>query len=196
MELTELPIVSVRNSPAEAAPESAPEDAAEEQLSFDEVYDRYFDDMWRALRRLGVPEMSAEDAAQDVFVIVHRRLSEFEGRSQLRTWIYGVALNVARSYRRKLARARSSVDTLSASESTPDRDAAQTQALQIVDETLQAMDVEKREMFVLKEIEELTAPEIASILDLKLPTVYTRIRAARIQFTDLLRQRRREGGLS
>lgn len=195
MELT-VPIVSVRNSPAEAAPESAPEDAAEEQLSFDEVYDRYFDDMWRALRRLGVPEMSAEDAAQDVFVIVHRRLSEFEGRSQLRTWIYGVALNVARSYRRKLARARSSVDTLTASESTPDRDAAQTQALQIVDETLQAMDVEKREMFVLKEIEELTAPEIASILDLKLPTVYTRIRAARIQFTDLLRQRRREGGLS
>lgn len=195
MELT-VPIVSVRNSPAEAAPESAPEDAAEEQLSFDEVYDRYFDDMWRALRRLGVPEMSAEDAAQDVFVIVHRRLSEFEGRSQLRTWIYGVALNVARSYRRKLARARSSVDTLTANESTPDRDAAQTQALQIVDETLQAMDVEKREMFVLKEIEELTAPEIASILDLKLPTVYTRIRAARIQFTDLLRQRRREGGLS
>jgi RNA polymerase sigma-70 factor, ECF subfamily len=195
MELT-VPIVSVRNSPAEAAPESAPEDAAEEQLSFDEVYDRYFDDMWRALRRLGVPEMSAEDAAQDVFVIVHRRLSEFEGRSQLRTWIYGVALNVARSYRRKLARARSSVDTLTANESTPDRDAAQTQALQIVDETLQAMDSEKREMFVLKEIEELTAPEIASILDLKLPTVYTRIRAARIQFTDLLRQRRREGGLS
>jgi RNA polymerase sigma-70 factor, ECF subfamily len=196
MELPELPIVSVRNTRAETAPEPESDPSDPEELSFDEVYDRYFDDMWRALRRLGVPEMSAEDAAQDVFVIVHRRLSEFEGRSQLRTWIYGVALNVARSYRRKLARARPSIDSIEASESTPDRDAAQAEALQIVDETLQSMDEQKREMFVLKEIEELTAPEIAAILDLKLPTVYTRIRAARIQFTDLLRQRRREGGLS
>lgn len=196
MELTEFPIVSARNSRAEAVPEAASEGAHGEDLSFDEIYDRYFDDMWRALRRLGVPEMSAEDAAQDVFVIVHRRLAEFEGRSQLRTWIYGVALNVARSYRRKLARTRSSIDAIEASQRTPDHDAAQVEALRIVDETLQAMDEPKREMFVLKEIEELSAPEIAAILDLKLPTVYTRIRAARLQFTDLLRQRRREGGLS
>ena len=46
----------------------------------------------RALRRLGVSEADAPDVLQDVFVVVHRKLGEFEGRSQLKTWIYGIAV--------------------------------------------------------------------------------------------------------
>ena len=57
--------------------------------------------MFRVLRRLGVTEASAEDALQDVFFVAWRRRSDFEGRAALRTWLYGIALRVARDYRRQ-----------------------------------------------------------------------------------------------
>ena len=61
------------------------EEASTSTLAFDEVYDRWLDFVWRSLRRLGVPQASLDDAVQDVFVVVHRRLSTFEGRSTLKT---------------------------------------------------------------------------------------------------------------
>src|SRR6186713_2887600 len=69
--------------------------------AFAEVYESCAKLVWRNLRRLGVPEAALEDAAQDVFLVVHRRLSEFEGRSTLRTWIFGIVLRVAARHRRK-----------------------------------------------------------------------------------------------
>ena len=67
--------------------------------SFDNVYDTYFPYVWRSVQRLGVPAASTDDVAQEVFMVVHRRLAEFEGRSTLKTWLYGIALRVARAHR-------------------------------------------------------------------------------------------------
>ena len=80
----------------------------------DAVYRENFSTVWRGLRRLGVPERSLEDAAQDVFLIVHRRANDFEGRSSVRTWIYGIAVRVAKDYRRAEARHSQRVEQLAA----------------------------------------------------------------------------------
>ncbi len=66
---------------------------------FGAVYEEYFDFVWRTLRRYGVPEAAMDDAIQDAFLVVHSRLPTFEGRSSLRTWIFGIARRVARDHR-------------------------------------------------------------------------------------------------
>ena len=71
-----------------------------------EIYERHFDFVWRSLRRLGVQAVDLEDAAQDVFVVVHRRLVDFEHRSTLKSWLFGIALRVAKVYRHKATRQR------------------------------------------------------------------------------------------
>ena len=72
--------------------------------SFDEVYAAHFGFVWRVLRTFGVPAASLEDAAQDVFVVVHRRLPEFEGRAAITTWLFAIVLGVARNHRRSQRR--------------------------------------------------------------------------------------------
>src|SRR5262245_20245633 len=77
---------------------SAPEDV--EVREFSAFYEQYFAFVWRSVRRLGVADHAVDDAVQDVFVVVHRRLAEFEGRSSVRSWLFGIALRVARARRR------------------------------------------------------------------------------------------------
>src|SRR5262245_65871367 len=78
-------------------PEHAP---MAEPMTFREVYDEHFRFVWRSLRRLGVRESDVADAVQDVFVVVHRRLGDFEGRSKVTTWLYGICYRVAKDRRR------------------------------------------------------------------------------------------------
>lgn len=160
-------------------------DVPAEPETFEDIYDAYFDYVWRSLRRLGVPEVSADDAAQDVFVVVHRRLGDFEGRSTLKTWLFGIALRVARSHRRRLAR-KGHVDPLPpdvlSEESDPEAEVEKRKAIGVLDAFLNSLDEDKRAVFVLAEIEQMTAPEIEAALGVKLNTVYSRLRAARKAF--------------
>src|SRR3954469_17470883 len=68
---------------------------------FQEVFVQHGRFVWRTLRYLGVAEADLEDVCQEVFLVVHRRLPEFEGRSSIRTWVYGIALRVASDYRKR-----------------------------------------------------------------------------------------------
>ncbi|HSD87703.1 MAG TPA: sigma-70 family RNA polymerase sigma factor, partial [Kofleriaceae bacterium] len=77
------------------------QDRASAAPSFDEVYAAHFAFVWRVLRTFGVPDAALEDAAQDVFVVVHRRLPEFEGRAAITTWLFAIARRVAGAHRRK-----------------------------------------------------------------------------------------------
>jgi len=74
---------------------ASPVEGAAARPTFEEAYEQLFDFVWRSLRRLGVPAASIDDAVQDVFVVIHRRLADFEGRSALKTWAFGIALRVA-----------------------------------------------------------------------------------------------------
>ena len=161
----------------------SPTEHAGAELDFAAVYDDHVDLVWRALRRLGVPEGAIEDATQDVFLVVHRRLGEFEGRSTLSTWVYGIAVGVARNHRRTRRRrpehpSDGIEDELVASNASPERGAADAEAVALLERLLATLDADKREVFVLAELEELTAPEIGAALSLNVNTVYTRLRAA------------------
>jgi RNA polymerase sigma-70 factor (ECF subfamily) len=69
-----------------------------------EIYNEYFDFVWRNARRLGVPASAADDVVQEVFIVVQRRLSEFDGRTQIRSWIFGILVRVVGNYRRTFLR--------------------------------------------------------------------------------------------
>ncbi|MEZ4447844.1 MAG: sigma-70 family RNA polymerase sigma factor [Nannocystaceae bacterium] len=137
----------------------------------------------RVLGRLGVPVDLVDDALQDVFLVVHRRLGEFEGRSALRTWLFSIALRIARKYRASAARrpeplAAPIVDARESPEDLADR----RRALALLDALLAQLSDDRREVLVLCEIERLSAPEAAEVLGLKLNTVYSRLRLARQDF--------------
>ena len=160
--------------------------------TFDEVYAAHFDFVWFSLRRLGVPPAALDDATQDVFVVVHRKLCEFEFRSQIKTWLFGVALRVAQRLRRDSGPvpAEYRLEELPDPSHSPHDTAARTQALQIMDQLLQSMDQERRAVFIMAELEQLPIVEIAEVLGLKLNTAYSRLRLAREAFNDQLKRHR------
>lgn len=166
-----------------------PAAAASGAVPFAVVYEAHFAYVWRSVQRLGVPAAYADDVVQEVFVIVHRKLPTFEGRSTLKTWIYGIALRVARAHRRRDRRPQGdeteAVDHLRAPDSArPDALAQREEAARLVNRLLDGLDEDQREVFVLAELEELPAPEIAVALDVKLNTVYSRLRLARAAFAE------------
>lgn len=174
-----------------------PKVEVEAPLAFAEVYDRAFPWVWRAARRLGVPSAALDDVVQDVFLVVHRKLETFEGRSSLRSWVFGITLRVVRDRRRTAKRkpehAMDDDAALADPSSDPQRDALRREALHTLLKVLDSLSEEQREVFVLAELEELTAPEIADALAVNLNTVYSRLRAARKSFeAEAARVRARE----
>lgn len=148
---------------------------------FADLYRDHAAFVWRVLRRLGVAADDVEDAGQEVFVVVHRKLPGFEHRSSLRTWLYGIAVRCAADHRRR-ARVRRDAP---ASAAEPAIDApqpasvAQRQARAVLDEILDELDHAKRAVFVLYELEELPMAEVAVAVGCPLQTAYSRLHAAR-----------------
>jgi RNA polymerase sigma-70 factor (ECF subfamily) len=171
-----------------SAPPSAACDAGRD---FDTLYEAYFDFVWRSLRRLGVPPSLAEDATQDAFVVVHRRLSDLRSDASPKAWLFGIALRVAHDYRRTLRRkGTSSLDAEAApsKEHSPFDRTAKAQAAQVLERFLGTLDDDKHAVFVLAELEEMSAPEISEALTVNLNTVYSRLRAARERFVTYLKE--------
>ncbi len=179
--------------PAEV-PLATPATATRPVLAFAEVYEGYFPFVWSSVRRLGVPDAFREDTVQEIFVIVHRRLGEFEGRSSMKTWLFAIVRNVASEARRSIRRksphlgkpdARTDPDTLTAAaEHRPDRLAERSSENRTLHAVLDRLDDDQREVFVLAELEQFTAPEIAESLGINVNTVYSRLRLARLAFAE------------
>jgi RNA polymerase sigma-70 factor, ECF subfamily len=167
---------------------------------FVELYDAHARFVWRAVLRLGVSADAIEDVVQEIFLVVHRRLADFEQRSSARTWIYGIALRVARGHRRTLARrhltaasGREELEPLAMPEDparAPDALLEKSEAAQLVLALLDELDDEHREIFVLAELEEMTLGEIAEILGGNTNTIASRLRAARRAFDAALARAR------
>lgn len=170
------------------------------RVCFAEVYDAHFDFVYRSVRRLGAREDQVDDAVQDVFIVVHRRLDAFEGRSTLKTWLFGIAMRVVADHRRRSRRKerptvplRESV--IDAATGCPHEAAKKGEAVRILHTVLDLMDDDRRAVFVMAELEQMSAPEIADTLGVKLNTVYSRLRAARATFElAIKRYHVREGG--
>jgi RNA polymerase sigma-70 factor, ECF subfamily len=188
----------------EAVAEGAPDEPAQREPSdplakpaFDEVYDAHFDFVWRNLRRLGVHEPNLADGAQDVFLVIHRRLPELDAPGALRSWVYSIVVRVARQHRRSARRkpthALAEDEQLADARAIgPERGAAQNEELRQLMTLLATLDDAKREAFVLADLEGLTAVEISAVLDVNVNTIYARVRAARLTLEAELERMRRE----
>lgn len=148
------------------------------------VYREYHRFVWRTLLHLGLPRATVDDALQDVFLVVHRRLPDFDGRTSIKNWLYGIARRVASEYRRGTRRAIRQLQVVR----DPDRhaghsrEAPRVEAADLVEKFLGELDDGKRQVFVLAEVEGMTAPEISDALGVNVNTVYARLRAVRIRF--------------
>jgi RNA polymerase sigma-70 factor (ECF subfamily) len=180
---------------------------------FDAVYREHFRFVWRVARRLGVEPAFLDDVVQEVFVVVHRRLPDFEGHSTLRTWLYGIVRRVGADHRRALRRkptagaaaragAQGEDDDHGARAGTaPDAEARVERAEQVrlLRRLLEGLDDGKREVFVLAELEEMTVAQIAEALGENSNTISSRLRAARREFEEALERATRSapsGGAS
>jgi RNA polymerase sigma-70 factor (ECF subfamily) len=128
-----------------------------------------------------------DDLVQEVFLVVHRRLGDFEGRSSSKTWLYGIIRRVVADRRRALRRkpedpAKLEVDAVRSPVLGPEASAEQAERVRLLHRLLAELDDEKREAFILAELEGLTMAEIAEALDANQNTVASRVRAARREF--------------
>jgi RNA polymerase sigma-70 factor (ECF subfamily) len=159
--------------------------------AFSELFRDHARYLWRALLGLGVRPGDVDDVCQEVFLIVHRRLPEFDGHA-LRSWLYAICLRVASEYRRS-ARVRREVSV----EQVPDSQAQAGQFDALLHRqlsarllaTLERLDDDKRAAFVLYEIEELALKEVAEALGCPLQTAYSRLTAARTFVRDEFERR-------
>jgi RNA polymerase sigma-70 factor (ECF subfamily) len=159
----------------------------------------HFDFVWRSLRRLGLSPADADDGTQEVFLVVSRKLSEIAAHSEKR-FLFATALRVASTRRRGLRRRREeprswlgeedAESSRERSEPGPERLTELAHARRDLNDILDAMKLEQRAVFVLYELEEMTVPEIASLLDVPIGTVSSRLRVAREEFDLSLRRLR------
>jgi RNA polymerase sigma-70 factor, ECF subfamily len=161
---------------------------------FDRFYREHVRFVWRTARRLGVHPAAIEDAVQEVFVVVHRRLSDFESRSSPKTWLFGVVRRVAADHRRRIRRRpgdvassqAGSLDDLEEGHVGPEQSAERAERVNLLHRILAGMDDAKLEVFILAELEQMSASEVAEALDGNPNTIKSRIRAARHEFEQAL----------
>lgn len=160
-----------------------------------QIFSEHADFVWRSLRRLGVRPADVDDALQEVFLVVHRRVSEYEDRGHMRAWLFSISRQVASHYHRgaKRSEERHRGLPVSAVPRDPEEVLARREAEQFVSDFLECLDEPRRLVFYLSDVEGLTVPEIASALDVNLNTVYGRLRQARTRFESALATRKRDG---
>jgi RNA polymerase sigma-70 factor (ECF subfamily) len=169
-------------------------------MEFRETYETHFRFVWRTLRGLGVHECDVADAAQEVFVVVHRRLPDFEGRSKLTTWLFGICMRVVRD-RWRAERARPTLMEWPKDHDPFDPGVDVTGAVErreealVLERILDEIPEEQRIAFVLFELEELPGEEIAEMLGVPVPTVHSRVRLARERFRQAVRRAQARSGI-
>lgn len=188
---TALASDAARTSPAALSVARESVEGVGPAVNFEQLYDEHYAFVARTVRRLGVAEQAVEDVCQEVFVVVYRRMHEFEGRAKLQTWLYRITANVVanqnRSQRRKAPHQRSGAqvdpEEIAIGTPGPEANARQTQAAHLARTILMNMSEQKRMAFVLVELEGMSYGEAGIALSETFDTVRARVRAARSEFT-------------
>jgi RNA polymerase sigma-70 factor (ECF subfamily) len=183
-----LNLVVARMSRAQKNPSSAPQ-----PLMLEEVYRDHFEFVYRKAARLGGPGFDAEDATQEVFLIVARKLHTYDGTSLVTTWLYGITFNVVRAMRRRLRLRRFFERGSDEMPDAPLRSLDRVELLQahrIAYDILDKLAPKKREAFILAEFEGLNCEEIAHLTGTRTETVWSRLHYARQEFSQKLERRK------
>jgi RNA polymerase sigma-70 factor, ECF subfamily len=156
------------------------------------IIDQHTDFVWRVLRRLGLPPDAAEDAAQRVFIVASQRLGDIKPGAE-QAFLFATAVHIASRARRAFVRRREELSTDPAAhlvDPTPGAemllDRARARAL--LEDALDAMDLDSRVVFILFELEEKTTAEIARMLGAPMGTVASRLRRARADFEAFIKR--------
>jgi len=157
---------------------------------FAELFREHAPHAGRALRNLGVGDADLQDALQETFLVVHKKLADFRGESSLRTWIYGICVRVASAYRRRAQHREiaSSDVPEGAVEGDQHEQLAAHQARAMLDRALDQLDDDKRAVFVLFEIEGLAMNDVAEAVGCPLQTAYSRLHAAREKVSQAMKR--------
>lgn len=165
-----------------------------DNMSFEQIYREHSVFVWKSALRLGVPASNAEDVLQEVFIVVQRRMGEFDGRSAVRSWIFGILLNMVRRYRRGFQRKDARCVSLDLDSDialggvSPSDHAEQAERVHLLEKLLGTLDEDKRTLLVLSEIEGWTLREIAEHLGSNTNTVHSRLRVAKRAFEVVYRR--------
>jgi RNA polymerase sigma-70 factor (ECF subfamily) len=174
-----------------------PKVPARRPVDLAEIYRSEFAYVWKTLRRLGAPPPDLDDLAHEVFVVVHRHLGDYDAARPLRPWLFGIALRVVADFRR-LGRNQNEIPgtRLEPEDHGPDplQQLEAGEARELLMMALATLDLERRAVFVMHEIDETTMPEIASVLGIPLNTAYSRLRLARAGLAAFLERFRPTAG--
>ena len=156
---------------------------------FSSLYREYFGFAWASLRRLGVSSATIDDAAQDLWVTVHRRLESLDPAASVKAWLFGIARRVASHYRRTEQRRQRKLEAYAVSDVRRSAEPMKRgEAAMTMEMFLAQLDETKRIAFVLSEVEGWSAPEIARVVGTSPNTIYSRVRLAREQLRKHLRE--------
>ena len=165
--------------------------------SFEAIYAEHSVLVWRNALRLGVPRSSVDDVLQEVFIVVQRRLGDFNNRSTMRSWIFGILVNVVRHHRRTYRRKHARCVPLDDNEAhenagelgsvNPNEQVEHAERVRLLEELLSQLDEQKRTLLVLSELEGWTLREIAAHVGSNINTVHSRLRRAKKAFDELHR---------
>ncbi|MEX1366962.1 MAG: sigma-70 family RNA polymerase sigma factor [Nannocystaceae bacterium] len=170
-------------------------DAARPELDLDEVYRRHARFVWRVAGSLGVAPDERDDVVHDVFLVVHRKASEFDPRRSQTTWLFGITRMVVLNRRRRAGRHARKLRVVPKPPPVPDPEAQDEMRRRVerVRTFLDSLDVRKRVVFELMEIEGMSGPEVAEATGIKVDTIYTRLRSARRAFREFVAGLEHEG---
>lgn len=169
---------------------------AAEKLGVREIFEQHAAFVWRSLRHLGVRDADLEDVTQEVFVVVHRRLSSYDERDKVRSWLYAICIRVARAHVRKVLRRRENVTAEPPESDAPPTQLAsleQRQALAYGQQVLAVLSDEQRAVFLLYEVERMSMSEVADALGCPLQTAYSRLYKARERVLATVHRARQRG---
>lgn len=163
------------------------DDTDSTEPTIDPLFAEHFALVWRLLRRWGLSEPDADDAAQQVFMIAARKIERI-APDRARQFLYGVAVRVARNARRGLHRRREVLGDPPdvAHEHGPEHHAELHNAWALLDELLAELPDDLRRVLVLAEIEQFEVPEIAEFEGIPVGTAASRLRRARASFREVL----------
>jgi RNA polymerase sigma-70 factor, ECF subfamily len=164
-----------------------------QRFGLEQIYREHYAFVWRVLRRMGAP--AVDDAAQEVFVVMHRRRHELDTSCGVRPLLYGIARKVAARQRETLRREPPALALVREAVVDPEERVARAEAAAVIRAALDAMDEDKRMTFLLADVEGMSIPEVAECQGVNLNTAYARLRAARQRVTKAVeRHRAREEG--
>jgi RNA polymerase sigma-70 factor, ECF subfamily len=153
-------------------------------VAFATLYRSEFPYVWKTLRRLGAPTADLEDLVHDVFVVVHRHLADYDPARPPRPWLFGITLRVVSDFRRlgrNLREIPGPAPEPVASDPSPEQHLQGKEARDLLMNALAELDLDRRAVFVLHELDEQAMPAIAAMLSIPLNTAYSRLRLARAE---------------